>query len=295
MEIKKASNMQIHQGFQRINHTELFYKYFQIDSKKPTLMALPGGPGFGSEMYEEQLKPFQNLVNILLFDPRGCGKSPLPARLCEYNMEHYINDVAEIIKFAGNKFGFNKVIIHGYSYGSMAALGLAIQYPHLLEKLILVTGAPSYEFLSLAKKILAERGTAEQKAICEHYLWPGKFDPETKKEYWRLMSPLYSVKLAQTRETGYQYKSNPLVANYAFKNEYFRFDFTSQLNQIQCPTLILSGKHDWINPPVLAEKMHALINNSKLIIFENASHAITRDVAEEYQAAVRKFIQSLLS
>src|SRR3990167_10149215 len=66
------------EGFIEANRISFHYKYvFEEDRfSKPTLVVFPGGPGFGLALYEAQISFLVNSVNILFFDPRGCGETP---------------------------------------------------------------------------------------------------------------------------------------------------------------------------------------------------------------------------
>jgi proline iminopeptidase len=103
-------------------------------------------------------------------------------------MNRYVDDAYQLIQYLQIK----KVTIIGTSYGSTTALKFAIDHPQMVDQLILVGGAPSYKFLAKAKKNLRQRGTEDQKKICEK-LWAGTFrnDKEMEK-FFTIMAPLYS-------------------------------------------------------------------------------------------------------
>jgi proline iminopeptidase len=44
------------------------------------------------------------------------------------------------------------------------------------------------------------------------------------------------------------------------------------LHSIDCPTLILVGRDDFICPPSRAQSMHELIPQSRLVVFEHSGH-----------------------
>ena len=46
-----------------------------------------------------------------------------------------------------------------------------------------------------------------------------------------------------------------------------------KLSGISAPTLVVSGRHDFVTPPGPGgERMHSLLPNSELIIFEESAH-----------------------
>ncbi|OGT29673.1 MAG: hypothetical protein A3E87_08430 [Gammaproteobacteria bacterium RIFCSPHIGHO2_12_FULL_35_23] len=282
------------EGFIEANRISFHYKYvFEEDRfSKPTLVVFPGGPGFGLALYEAQISFLVNSVNILFFDPRGCGETPAQGDEDCYTLEGYIEDAYCLTRSLGMELGFSKFILYGTSYGGMAALGFTIQHPELVTQLILVSCAPSYHFFELARMELTERGDKSQRRMCQSYLWPGKFSRITVTDYFRELGPLYSRKVVKKTANPYDFPCNFQILNAALRTEYGRFDFTPRLAEIECPTLIMAGKHDWITPSSLAMTMQRAIPHSTMVIFSSAAHSIAKDVPEAFQATVREFLVS---
>lgn len=47
----------------------------------------------------------------------------------------------------------------------------------------------------------------------------------------------------------------------------------SRLGEIVTPTLVIAGRDDWITPPAQgAERIHAGLPNSELVVFEDSGH-----------------------
>lgn len=256
--------------------------------RRPVTFVLPGGPGasHGAYLGYRCLLPVTDLV---FHDPRGCGQS-LVADVRECTMDRYIEDV-ECIR---QHLGVDVINVLGKSYGSMCALGYALRYPHAVGKLILAAGAPSYRFLKRAKENLYKLGTPEQIAITEKIFSGGIANKAALIDFFKLTNPLYSCK-ARTAGTTVdpEFKSEQFsyeVLNEGFKQTFWHFDFESQLAQVASPTLVLAGRHDWINDVAEAELMAMKIPHSHLHIFEEASHAMEADVGEEYFQRIADFI-----
>jgi pimeloyl-ACP methyl ester carboxylesterase len=66
---------------------------------------------------------------------------------------------------------------------------------------------------------------------------------------------------------------------------------TSQLNQIEVPTLLLWGKYDFVVPPALGASAAELIPNSKLVIFENSGHSPMDNEANGFAQAIIDFVE----
>ena len=185
----------------------------------------------------------------------------------------------------------------GSSYGGMVAQGYAIRYPDRVSNLVLCATAPSYRFLEDAKRIVAERGTPEQQAVCE-MLWNGSFESlEQVREYYQAMGPMYSVTYdaQKSAESWSRGTRNFEQLNLGFSDFLREFDYTEQLGSIACPTLVLAGEQDWICPPNHSRDIAERVPRAHLKVFSKSAHNIAGDEPEEFLAAVRGFLTYALS
>ena len=76
------------------------------------------------------------------------------------------------------------------------------------------------------------------------------------------------------------------------KNEMGRFDFHAALARVTCPTLILSGSHDPMMPPVFSETLLASLGNARAVhhTVDGAGHMIEKDQPDTFFALLRSFI-----
>jgi pimeloyl-ACP methyl ester carboxylesterase len=68
-------------------------------------------------------------------------------------------------------------------------------------------------------------------------------------------------------------------------------DLRDDLKKIKIPTLILHGRLDKICSFDLAEQMHALVPQSKLVAFEKSGHALFIEEREKFNSELINFIQ----
>ncbi|MCH7688684.1 MAG: alpha/beta fold hydrolase [Planctomycetes bacterium] len=282
--------------FANIRGTEIF---FDIDGMslipdgnrmalRPVLFLLHGGPGSDHSFFKSHVvAELRDTAQLVYIDHRGSGRS----RACNpetCDLENNIEDVEALRQY----LGLDRICLLGSSYGGMVAQGYAIRYSDRLEKLILSVTAPSYRFLEDAKRIVAERGTSEQKRVCQ-WLWDGNFETlEQRYEFAHAMGPLYSVTFDPEQAEATKLRSiyNIDQLNRGFGGFLREFDFTDQLPEISCPTLVLAGAHDWICPPHHSEIIAEHIPNARLKVFANSSHLIAADEPREYLATVREFL-----
>jgi proline iminopeptidase len=274
--------------------TQLYVKIVKRSQDKQkswdrdVMILIPGGPGGNHTLYadiEDQLLCFADLVII---DLRGCGLSDKSdVEFC--TLDHHIRDIEAVRK----ALSITRPVIHGCSYGAIVAVGFGINYPENLSRLILSSGSVSGSFIESAQKNLVARGTPEQ-IEAGKLVWEGRFkNPEQFSEYYKIMAPLY-VYDHQMSDSLPALKNNiPYntdLVNYAFKTFLRNFDYSFLLQKVQIPTLIISGRNDWITDSEQAEKLHAGIANSSLVLFDRCGHFPWKDQKELFLTTLKNFL-----
>lgn len=267
-------------------YSEVYTKSNDL-GKRDVLLLMPGGPGndhtvcdYASHSFAETFLPY---VDVILFDPRGCGKSK-KSKVEYCTMEHYIDDV-EAIREHYN-ISPNSSILMGVSYGGIAALGYIIKYQSKFKKLILIGGAASGEFIQEAKENLLKIGTPAQQKMGNEIL-NGTF--KLSSGYYETMGPLYSYTFQPGLPTP-NIEYNVELANLGFSTFIKDFDYRSKLAQVKCKTLILTGEQDWIFDKKQAEIIHQGIPDSELIVYQRCSHMIWVDQWEWFVRDISNFI-----
>src|SRR6266568_3114607 len=69
-----------------------------------------------------------------------------------------------------------------------------------------------------------------------------------------------------------------------------RSDMTGRLHEITVPTLLVHGAQDRAVPVSYAQKAHALIKNSELVILQDCGHWAQREKREEFHQVVSTFL-----
>ena len=288
--LKKFINLPERPG---IPPCKIFTKQYiqQKLGNRNTIILLPGGPGNDMGMYDDSDKSiaqaFFQVADVILFDPRNCGKSEqCTVEFC--SLDHYIDDVEAIRQ----QFNINPncFFVFGQSYGSIAALGYATRYPESLKKLLLIGAVVSSDFYNEAKAKLEKIGTPEQISFAEK-LWTGTFNgsKEEVTEFYKLMSPLYIYSFTPGEpplEIGY----NVDVVNYGWGNFLKNFDYTDKLPDIKCETLILWGEGEWIMPKSHVDLICKSIPNCSLKIYPECMHMLWIDQWEMFVQDALEFL-----
>ncbi len=240
---------------------------------------------------------------IYIPDLPGFGKSEEPRE--NWELDNYVEFVDEFIKKTNRKGGFElvknilekmqegstglkslwsqqdkdnkKTILIGHSFGGRIAIKYAAKYPEKIDKLIL-TGAAG-----IKRKL-----TARQKALF--------IAAKTGKTFFSLpiinkfQKPVYNTfsKIAQSRKKDYYQASSRMKE--IMKNVLAE-DLTEYLDKIKNPTLLVWGREDKTTPLADGEIMNGKIENSKLVVIDDANHSLPYQKAEEFGEVVGEFIK----
>lgn len=175
--------------------------------------------------------------------------------------------------------GISKAKVLGISQGGMISQYLAIDYPELVEKLVLAVTSPR------------QNGTIRVAAgnwvkLAEQRNYKGLMIDTAEKSY----SENYLKKYRRLY---------PLLGKVGKPKDFSRFliqaascmehDAYAKLERITCPTLIIGGDADKIVGQNSAHELADKINNSELFIYEGLGHAAYEE-AEDFNDRVCGFL-----
>ncbi|HEY2732732.1 MAG TPA: alpha/beta fold hydrolase [Polyangiales bacterium] len=106
--------------------------YYEVQGRGEPLLLLHGGLG-SIDMFRPVLATFVNSRKLIAVDLHGHGRTPLGERA--FSLEAMGDDMAQLVK----RLGHDQVDVLGYSLGGGVALRMAIQQPHSVRRLVLVS------------------------------------------------------------------------------------------------------------------------------------------------------------
>ena len=114
-------------------------QYIQIrgqDVRNPLILFLHGGPGNPTSClsyhYQKQLEQDYTLVN---WDQRGCGRTFYQNRGKDapVSCEQILADLHELVEYLCARFGKQRIILLGYSWGTVPGVLYAVRHPERLH------------------------------------------------------------------------------------------------------------------------------------------------------------------
>lgn len=248
--------------------------YYEIEGEGFPLLALPG-MGSSLEIWSPQYRnTLKAQYRLLLMDYRGIGRSDAPD--IEYSVPMLARDIAELMIAVG----IDRANIMGLSLGGMIAQELALTWPEKVEKLVLcATHCGTKHYIPFP-----DRKTKERQEVEDVYA-----DSIVAGMYPREFIENNPTKIADivTRETFFHIPPEIFERHYQAARS---FDSYERLEQLKCPTLILTGDQDLMVNPENSRLLAQLIPQSKLEIIPGGGHGFL----EQYPELVLRLVTDFL-
>jgi proline iminopeptidase len=288
------------EGYVKVLGYWLFYRSFGEPGPNGTVLCIHGGPGGGQGGMTRLAKLSEDGFRVVMYDQLGAGRSDKPASELLYSMERYVEEMEGVRQ----TLGLGKVHLWGGSFGAFLNVAYAVKYPKNLASLMLSSGTSSCPFaISEMMRLRREAPGWVSESLDKYEGLKDLRNPEylkavdyLYKKYTCSLDPLPpGVHLpGETRleETNFVYRLMWGAHEFYPTGNSKYWDVTSQLGNIDCPTLITCGEYDEITPRN-SELLHSGIRKSKLHIFEGCTHSAAREKPEEYYQVHRDFLKSL--
>ncbi|PYS45579.1 MAG: alpha/beta hydrolase [Acidobacteria bacterium] len=242
------------------------------------VVLLHGYP-FNRSMWREQAEALSAGHRVITPDLRGFGESTVleePATMGEM-----AEDVARLL----DELQIERATLGGLSMGGYVAFAFYRQFQSRVRALILADTRPQSDTeevranrLSQAQKILKEGMQSIADDFMKKVLTPATISQKP------LITERVREMIVTTKAQG---------AASALRGMAERRDHTNFLPEIIAPTLIIVGSEDKLTPPVDAKLMHREIRGSRLEIIEGASHLSNLEEPEQFNRAIKDFLDAL--
>lgn len=218
--------------------------YYEIHGEGEPLVLI-GGLATDVSEFEGIIRELAQKYRVLAFDNRGAGRTDKPD--IPYTIEMMAHDTAGLMQ----ALGIRQANVLGTSLGGRIALALALDYPELVKKLVLV---------STSARVAGRRRRLRLLGLLT-------------------MIPIFRSKYPQPRYA--------FIRQLEASSGY---NCTDRLRELHLPTVILHGKKDRIAPYTLAEEMHAGIKGSNMIPFEGGHIFFFLRERQQFLDAVANFL-----
>ena len=245
---------------------------------RPPLVFLHAFP-LSSAMWNGQIEEFSTDYEVFAPDLRGIGQTS------EFASKPSIQTLAADLAAWLEEIGvYQAITLCGLSMGGYIALEFARQFPEKLGALILCDTRADADSPSARKsrnEMIAFARENSGRAIAQKMLTKllgdttARQSPRVAQKVKEIAAPNSGEKLAQ------------LLA--AMRE---RRDSSEFLSQITVATLVLGGSEDAVSPPDVMQPMAKRIPGACHVVLEGAGHLSNLEKPQEFNAAIREFINS---
>ncbi len=243
-------------------------------------------PGFGMTMQHWDPLLLRRLSvhnEVVAYDYRGVGASTGQVNNSTQEMATDVIHLMDTLKI-------KKANIMGWSLGSFVAEEIAEHYPTRVNRLVLISTA-----LGGDQQI---EGSKEVSIAIQENLGGSWEDTYVSYFFVNLQARnnyLQRLKSAQNRG---ELLSGPgestqakIAQEQALSNTKIENSRTLYLPSIKSPTLLIAGKEDKVLPAENSIKTAKLIPNSKLIVLQQAGHAVLFEKANDVARLINTFLE----
>jgi len=255
------------------------YKIHYLEAGRGTPVILLHGSGGEGARWMPTIKGLASEFRVIAPDQIGWGNSDKPMTI--YHSGVFAEFLARFMK----EIGVPKAALVGQSMGAGVALQMAVSYPQLVDRMVLVngggfrsandpprTGAPDWHARQIANAgTLAESREYLEKMYYNHALISDKLVEDNLILRLRSAHTAEAVQIANARGLG------------GVTEE--------QVRAIKTPTLLVWGANDKLSPVVNADKFNAAIAGSRKVLIDKAGHYPFIEHPEQFNQAVREFLK----
>jgi pimeloyl-ACP methyl ester carboxylesterase len=255
------------------------YKIHYLEAGRGAPIILLHGTGGEGARWMPTIKALASDFRVIAPDQIGFGASDKP--LTNYHSGVFAGFLAGLMK----ALDIPKATLMGQSMGAGVALSLAARHPQMVDRLILVNGGGFRSAATAARpapdyhaRQIANAGTlAESREYLEKLYFDHSFITDALVE----QNMILRLRSAYTIES-MQIASDKGLGGVS----------EDEVRAIAAPTLLVWGANDKLSPPINADKLNAVLKNSRKVLIDRAGHYPFLEQVQQFNSAVMGFLKS---
>jgi proline iminopeptidase len=280
-------------GFTKTTPVSLYWAAYGREGT-PRLLVLHGGPGAHHDYLLPQMLALAERHELIFYDQRGGGRSKTDDR-SPIGWQTHVSDLALVAR----ELVGEPLSIVGYSWGGLLALLYSVDaFERTAEigptpaRLVLIEPAPvTRPFRARFESNFSERqAAASVQRLREELAQSGlrERDPDAyRQRAFELSVAGYFADPQRARDL------TPFRVIGRVQQQVWEslgdFDLLQRVEQIECPVLILHGRHDPI-PLAASEALARALPDARLVVLEHSGHVPYVEAPDALFGAIERFL-----
>ncbi|MFF3450165.1 alpha/beta fold hydrolase [Streptomyces sp. NPDC002667] len=258
----------------------------------PPLVCLPGGP-MQDCAYLGDLGGLSAHRRLIMADPRGTGRSTIPADPGSYRCDRLVDDVEALREH----LGLDRMDLLAHSAGTNPAVLYAQRHPERVGRLALIT--PSVFAVGVDVTGEARRATASLRR--DEPWFPEAFAAleaivagDGDAAAFRAIAPFWYGRWDEAarahRDAGDKHRNHEAAARFGESGAFTPDTTRAAMGRLESPVLVLAGELDLNSPPPAMAEVAALFPHAELVVRAGAGHFPWLDDPEGFVATTEAFL-----
>jgi pimeloyl-ACP methyl ester carboxylesterase len=257
-------------------------RYWQTGDSGNTVILLHGGGGY-IELWKRNIFELATHHRVYAFDMVGAGQSDKP------DTDYTFDFMAQFTRDFMKALDISKASLIGTSAGGGVALTIALNFPELVDRLILVGSAGLGKEINFLLRIstfpglgrlLSSPSKSGVAMLCKQAVYDSNLiTDEIVKEFYQMA----------TIPGASEATLNVGRSNFNIWGQ-FHQSITERLGTIVAPTLIVWGRQDPMVPVTHAQNAAKIIPNARLEIIEECGHWSSIEHPQKFNQLVSGFL-----
>ena len=254
--------------FIEVASRKLFFEDIQPKQRQPAATVLfMHGAGGSHANWRSQLDCLTDTFRIIAVDLPGHGMSTGAGEATIQGYADYVEGLIDALEL-------ENVILGGHSMGGAIALKIALNGSHELGGLLLVGTGAKLRVLPAIFSMIRDNFEVAIESM-GNFAFSPNVSKDILDEHKRLMS---------------QNTPEVMILDFTACDS---FDIIDEISAISLPTLILCGKDDRLTPAKYSELLHAKIDGSEAVFFDDSGHMPMVEQSAAFNEAVESFLTRL--
>ncbi|WPL16524.1 Proline iminopeptidase [Thiorhodovibrio winogradskyi] len=266
------------------------------ERERTPLLILHGGPGLPHDYLRNLDALASERQRVIFYDQLGCGRSDQPDEPERWQLPRFVAEI-DLVRAA---LGLERVVILGQSWGGMLAIEYALTRPAGLDGLVLANSTASAPLWGEETHRLRTQLDADVCAVLDQHEAAGStHHPDYQKAvlaFYRRhllrLEPWPAVIQRALMEIGQPYTVMWGANEFYITGNLKDWDRTPMLQEIQCPTLLISGEFDESTPRI-NQAMLDKLPHAEWQLLKGCSHLAHIEAPTAFQQAVITFLDQL--